>query len=388
MKPLIVYVDDEPMNLTVLEAALPSDWDIRTYDSPLKALDEISKIDPWVVISDQKMPGMNGVSFLEIVKKTNPDAIRVIVTGFSDEDLVVDSVRKAQIADYIKKPWDVDDLCHRIQKLVETFLLEKDIKLKSRQLEEKNRELNAALSFVEQAKNEEQKLRLELESWAPPFMLNSIGSLNQFPISKDLTLITYDLKNSSDLHNIIVNGKPAKSWIMYKFTELVLKYGGWREHHSGDLAYAHFGLLKEVDKPCDIALAVASEFRMFLRNFSLQNNTEIECGIGLHFAENCFVDLHSIEVVIDGKKVIQKSFDTSSKEVDLVFRIEKEAHQLAGTNIMMSEVFIQKLKNPPTDLFEVRNFLPKGYGKEINIFIKKSDKCKPEDLEILNKKAS
>ena len=121
----------KPINLTVLEAALPSDWIIHTYDSPMKALEEVPKLEPWVVISDQKMPGMNGVAFLEIIKKTNPDALRVIVTGFSDEDLVVDSVRKAQISDYIKKPWDVDDLSHRIEKLVDTYKLEKDIKFKT-----------------------------------------------------------------------------------------------------------------------------------------------------------------------------------------------------------------------------------------------------------------
>ena len=73
MRPVIVYVDDEPMNLTVLEAALPTEWDIKTFDSPLKALDAMATINPWIVISDQKMPGMNGVSFLEIIKKTNPN---------------------------------------------------------------------------------------------------------------------------------------------------------------------------------------------------------------------------------------------------------------------------------------------------------------------------
>lgn len=383
MKPVIIYVDDEPMNLTVLEAALPSDWIIHTFDSPLKALEAISKLEPWIVISDQKMPGMTGVAFLEIIKKTNPEALRVIVTGFSDEDLVVDSVRKANISDYIKKPWDVDDLAHRMEKLVETFKLEKDNRLKTQELEKKNRELLNALDLVELSKQQEKKLREELESWAPPFILDTIGNQNSFPIKKDLTLIAYDLINSSDLHSTVVNGKLAKTIIMHKFTELVLKFGGWREHHSGDLAYAHFGLLKNVVNPCDMALAVASEFRVFLRNFNLQNNTSIECGIGLHYAKDCLVDLHEIEVRVDNKKVIQKSFDTSSIEVDLVFRIEKLAHELQGTNMILSEEFASRLKVTDDILEKVENFQPKGYGKTISVYVKKSSKCTSEDIKKL-----
>lgn len=375
MKPVILYVDDEPMNLTVMEAALPSDWEIHVFDSPLKALECSTKINPWIVISDQKMPGMSGVSFLEIIKKTNPDALRVIVTGFSDEDLVVDSVRKAQISDYIKKPWDVDDLCHRIQKLVETYLLEADIKSKTAELEKKNAELNVAMLQVEKSKLEEQNLRKELESWAPPFILESLQKNINYPINKDLTLITYDLVGSSDLHSIQINNKPAKSIVMHKFTELVLKFGGWREHHAGDLAYAHFGLLKNVEKSCDVALAVASEFRMFLRNFNMQHNTNIECGIGLHFAKDCLVDLHKIEVLTDSGKYTQKSFDTSSIEVDLVFRIEKSAHEIPGSNIIMSEEFFKRLSFQDNTFHKVEKFKPKGYGKEINLFVKKSDLC-------------
>jgi FixJ family two-component response regulator/class 3 adenylate cyclase len=386
MKPVIVYVDDEPMNLTVLEAALPTEWEIHTYDSPLKALEALSKLDPWIVISDQKMPGMTGVSFLEIVKKTNPNSMRVIVTGFSDEDLVVDSVRKAQISDYIKKPWDVDDLAHRMQKLVETYQLERDNKLKTQELENKNKELQTALNLLETGKQQEKKLRVELESWAPPFILETLERQVSFPLKRDLTLITYDLINSSELHSIVVDGKLAKTHIMHKFTELVLKFGGWREHHSGDLAYAHFGLLKEVENPCDMALAVASEFRVFLKNFNIQNGTSIECGLGLHYAKDCLVDLHEIEVQVGTKRIFQKSFDTSSIEVDLVFRIEKLAHELEGTNILMSEDFASRLKVTNDALDKIEQFSPKGYGKTISVYVKRSVRCSEQDLLNLNKK--
>ncbi len=227
-----------------------------------------------------------------------------------------------------------------------------------------------------------------MESWAPPFILDTLGKEDSFPIRKDLTLITYDLINSSELHSKVVNGKLAKTIVMHKFTELVLQFGGWREHHSGDLAYAHFGLLKNVENPCDMALAVACEFRIFLKNFNMQNNTSIECGIGLHYAKDCLVELHEIEVSVGNKKVIQKSFDTSSIEVDLVFRIEKLAHELPGTNMVLSEDFASRLKVTEDTFEKVENITPKGYGKSISVFIKKSSRCTKEEIQKLGTKSN
>ena len=73
MKPMILYVDDEPMNLTVFEAALPSDWDVKTFRSPLKAFEALESLAPWVIVSDQRMPDLTGVRFLELSKKFHPN---------------------------------------------------------------------------------------------------------------------------------------------------------------------------------------------------------------------------------------------------------------------------------------------------------------------------
>ncbi len=376
MKPIIIYVDDEPMNLTVLEAALPSDWDIRTFDNPLKALDMLSQIEPWIVISDQKMPGMNGVSFLEIVRKTNPHALRVLVTGYSDEDLVVDSVRKAHISDYIRKPWDVDDLEHRVRKLVDTFLLERENREKSALLEKQNIELNKALKVAEDSKAREEKFRKELECWAPPFILNMFESgQKSYPCSKDLAVITYDIIKSSELHDKTFNGVSIRSLILRGFTEILLKSGAWRESHSGDSAFGHIGLFKEVSNSCDILLSAASEFRIFLRNLSLQSNVQFECGIGLHFAEDCLVDIHEVNIDYFGQKLTQKSFDATSSGVDLVHRIEKVAHDYPGSNVMMTKDFFERITMGKNQIHSLGTFTFKGQAQETEVYARLSDKA-------------
>jgi FixJ family two-component response regulator len=128
MKPVIFYVDDEPMNLTVFEAGLPEDWDIRTFDNPQSALAEIKSMRPWVVVSDQRMPGMKGVDFLDQVRKQSPQSVRIVATGFSDEQLIIESVRRAKIFDYIRKPWDSDDLQNRLELAIQHYRSENQIR--------------------------------------------------------------------------------------------------------------------------------------------------------------------------------------------------------------------------------------------------------------------
>src|SRR4051794_17150816 len=103
-KPIVFYVDDEPNNLTVFEAIFPSEWEIRTFENPFEALKALETCVPWVIVSDQRMKQTNGVEFLHLAQRLQPDSIRILTTGYSDEQLVVESVKKAQIYDYIRKP--------------------------------------------------------------------------------------------------------------------------------------------------------------------------------------------------------------------------------------------------------------------------------------------
>lgn len=369
MRPIIIYVDDEPMNLTVLEAALPGDWDIRTFDNPMKALEEMPSINPWIVISDQKMPGMNGVTFLEIVRKTNPFASRVLVTGYSDEDLVVDSVRKAQISDYIRKPWDVDDLEHRVRKLVDTYILETENREKTVLIEKKNLELSAALQILELAKSREEKFRKELECWAPPFIFNILDSTEKtFPRKKDLAVITYDIIKSSELHDKTFNNISIRSLILRGFTEILLKHGAWRESHSGDSAFGHVGLFKDVPNSCDVLMSAAIDFKNFLANLKLQSHTNFECGIGLHFASDCLVDIHEVNIDYFGKKITQKSFDATSSGIDLVHRIEKLAHNFEGSNLMLTKDFYSRLNLRTRNIVSLGTHLLKGQIIPVEVF--------------------
>lgn len=385
-KPLIVFVDDEPQNLVVFEAAMPPEWEVIVFDSPLRALDQITKLEPWIVASDQRMPGMTGVSFLEIVKRTNPKAKRILITGYSEEDLIIDSVRKAAVHDYVRKPWDVDDLCHRMESMIETYRLESELIEKTALIEKQLIEMKALAGDLEKAKLEEETLRRELEAWAPPFILTAIKDPSiRFPLRRDLAMITFDIIDSSKLHGCLIGDKPARTLILKEFSELVIKHGGLRESHAGDSAYAHFGLVPGFGKPEESALAVATEFRTSLRSFALKTGIEIECGIALHSEKDILINLHEAEIMTASGLIKQKSFDSSSPGVDLLHRIEKLVHDLPGSNIIMTEAFVNSLSVSVFRLFDIGNISLKGQSKPCHLFLKAGDKVTTEALDAFTK---
>lgn len=389
MKPLVVYVDDEPINLTVFEAAMPEEWEIQVFESPLQALDALTNLNPCIVVSDQKMPGMVGVNFLEIVKRTHPSAKRVIVTGYSEEDLVVDSIRKAGVHDYIRKPWDVEDLVHRLKSVMDTFNLEKELFEKNSLLQKQNSELQKITEDLKLAKTVEEQARKELEAWAPPFVLSAIQNNSlKFPLKRDLALICFDIINSSDTHGIFVDNTSIRSVVLKGFSESVLRQGGWRESHAGDSAYAHFGMLDSTINPVESALATATEFRSFLRAINLKHGLKIECGIGLHLAQDVSINLHEIEIQTLRGTIKQKSFDSTSPDVDLVHRLESFTHQLPGSNVAISETFSNALAGKLPQVKDLGSYQLKGQKSLTKIYLKASDQVTDEHIAELVRKAA
>ena len=117
----ILYVDDELDNLTVFKSTFRRDYKIHLANSAKEGV-EILKENPQIqlVITDQRMPEITGVEFLESIIPNYPKAIRMILTGFSDMEALVDSINKGQVYKYITKPWDRDKLKETIDKAIES----------------------------------------------------------------------------------------------------------------------------------------------------------------------------------------------------------------------------------------------------------------------------
>ena len=108
----IVIVDDEDMVLTSLSAylSLETDYEVSTFTSAKKAIEFVKgkRID--LVISDYLMPEMDGISFLARVREMQPEAPRIILTGYADKENAIKGINEVGLYQYIEKPWDNDDL--------------------------------------------------------------------------------------------------------------------------------------------------------------------------------------------------------------------------------------------------------------------------------------
>ncbi len=133
-KERVLLVDDEPQILTALEDLLGDDYTVFTSESPESALDLVKREqDIAVVITDQRMPGMNGDEFLRRIGDGNR-ALRIMVSGFADLPAVLRAVNDGKVYAYVTKPWDEEDLLHKVQTAAEHFRLTQELEYERRLL--------------------------------------------------------------------------------------------------------------------------------------------------------------------------------------------------------------------------------------------------------------
>ncbi|NOW95532.1 DNA-binding NtrC family response regulator [Mucilaginibacter sp. SG564] len=137
----VLYVDDEINNLNSFKAAFRRDFNIYTASSAAEGRRILDGNEVGVIITDQRMPVTTGIEFLESVLQTNPDTIRILLTGFSDINAVIDAINRGQVYKYLVKPWQNDELRIHIQNAIEIYNLRKENKDLTYKLQIANMEL-------------------------------------------------------------------------------------------------------------------------------------------------------------------------------------------------------------------------------------------------------
>lgn len=138
----VLYVDDEEDNLLSFKATFRRDYEVLTASSSAKGLQVLHNKTVHVIIADQRMPQSTGVEFFDIVRNAFPDPIRILLTGFTDVEAIIDAINRGQIFRYIKKPWDQLELKTTIKNAFEVYTTRLNLKLKVQELERTNDELN------------------------------------------------------------------------------------------------------------------------------------------------------------------------------------------------------------------------------------------------------
>jgi response regulator RpfG family c-di-GMP phosphodiesterase len=106
----ILYVDDEANNLVSFKAVFRIKYNVLTAISGEEAIKILRNNAINIIITDQRMPNMTGVEFLESILEEYPDPIRILLTGYADMNAVIDAVNKGKIFHYLTKPWNEEEL--------------------------------------------------------------------------------------------------------------------------------------------------------------------------------------------------------------------------------------------------------------------------------------
>jgi len=123
-KAKMLVVDDEPDNLDLLYRTFRRDFQVLKAESGVRALELLAQEgEVAVIISDQRMPEMKGTEFLSRTVPEFPDTVRIILTGFTDVEDLVEAINSGQVYKYITKPWDPDELKAVVQRAAETYEL-------------------------------------------------------------------------------------------------------------------------------------------------------------------------------------------------------------------------------------------------------------------------
>ena len=116
MKPKILYVDDEPINLLLFEANLDKKFEVLKAENGVKGLEIIkSNLDIKVVFSDMKMPYMNGIEFIKEAAKIISECAFYILTGFEITNEIQHSLDTGLIRKYYGKPFNLHEISNEIE---------------------------------------------------------------------------------------------------------------------------------------------------------------------------------------------------------------------------------------------------------------------------------
>ena len=144
--PTVLIVDDEVRSLESLQRILIDDFDVKTAATVVEAEQILETEWVQIILCDQRMPDMTGVEFLKSVREQWPDVVRMIISGYTDSEDIIDAVNDAGIYQYITKPWHPEQLALTLRNAADLFKLNRQNELLSIELKLSPQRLEEAVS--------------------------------------------------------------------------------------------------------------------------------------------------------------------------------------------------------------------------------------------------
>jgi two-component system response regulator HupR/HoxA len=186
-KPPILIVDDEVRSLEALRRTLEEDFEVFTAASAGEALEVLRRELVHVVLCDQRMPDVSGVEFLQRVRGEWPDAVRIIISGYTEAEDIIAGINRAGIWQYLLKPWQPEQLVLTLRAADEMYRLQQENERLSLEL----RESHPVLQRRVEARRAQARERFALDRIvrAPDSPVNAVCALAARFAARDLSVL-------------------------------------------------------------------------------------------------------------------------------------------------------------------------------------------------------
>lgn len=355
----ILYVDDEEQNLISFKATFRRFYKIFTAKSGKEGIDILRNNDIQLIITDQRMPEMTGVEFLEKILPEYPDAIRMILTGFSDIEAIIKAINSGRVFRYITKPWDENELKMTIENARQIY-----------QLQKKNKSL--LYDLQSRVKEQEKILKLFMKYVPEPILQRTLNTSEENIFEGDLVNIAVlfcDIRGFTPMSEAM-QPKEVVSFLndYYSIMSLpVKKYNGMINQFVGDEIFATFGtpMLNTQNEQNAVLCALEMKEQLNILNELYQDKIHqpVSIGIGINAGEVVAGNLGTedrLEYSVTGDTVnTGKRIESLTKDYSNLILISENVFQKVKERVCYQAWEPKKLKGKKEfiPVFEVKGLI-------------------------------
>jgi class 3 adenylate cyclase/ActR/RegA family two-component response regulator len=277
----VLYVDDEEQNLVSFRATFRRDYTIYTAISGEEGLEIMANNQISLVITDQRMPEMTGIQFLEKVIPEYPDTIRMVLTGFSDIEVIIEAINTGRVFRYINKPWDDTELKMTIENARQVYDLQVNNKTLMSQLKQKVEEQEKTLKLF---------TKYVPESIVQKSLNSSIDTIFDGEV-REIAVLFCDIRGFTPMSEEL-SPKEIVSFLndFYSLmTEIIQRHNGSVNQFVGDEVFAAFGApLSFPDNETNAVfcgIEMIEKLPILSQKYQGKIKKEIQVGIGINSGE-------------------------------------------------------------------------------------------------------
>ncbi|MBT28254.1 MAG: adenylate/guanylate cyclase domain-containing response regulator [Thalassobius sp.] len=330
----ILYVDDEQQNLISFKAAFRREYKVLTALSGQEAIEILKENDVQLIISDQRMPEMTGVEFLENILPVYPDAIRMILTGFSDVEAIIDAINKGKVFRYITKPWDENELRMTIENAKTLF-----------HLQVKNKSLVDQLQIKVQ--EQEKTLKLFMKYVPEPVVQKALSDTGDSIFEgevRNITVLFCDIRGFTSMSEDMTP-KEVVSFLNHYYSimsDVIKRHNGVVNQFVGDEIFSVFGAPVAYPNNEENAVFCAIEMMTKLEQLNELYKDKLPAPVGMG------IGINSGEVVAGNLGSEDKiEYSVTGDTVNTGKRIEMLTKDTPNT-ILLSDTVYEKTKDVVT----------------------------------------